>query len=77
MGSFGSMLSQFFATITVFFGAMEKSARAVDHLSTWAEESAGSFADEARETRKLKLYKLEQQRQEQAKAIGYTEPAAS
>lgn len=57
----GAMLKQIFTAITVFFGSVEKLAKASDHLSTWAEETAGAFADEAREQRKLKLAALKKE----------------
>ena len=41
-------IKQLFTAITVFFQATEKLANATNHLSTWAEETAASFADEAR-----------------------------
>jgi hypothetical protein len=49
-----AMFKQLFAAITVLFMAFEKQANAVNHLSTWAEESAGAFADEARIMRQAK-----------------------
>ena len=52
------MFAQLFSAITVFFAALEKVAKATNHLSTWAEESAGSFADEARVQRQAKLNAL-------------------
>ena len=53
-----AMFRQFFATITLFFIATEKIASASNHLATWADESAGAFADEARITRATKLSTL-------------------
>ena len=47
--------AQFFATIIMFFKALEHSASAVNHLATWADESAGAFSDEARIERQKKL----------------------
>lgn len=52
------MFTQLWAAFTVFFAAFEKIAMAANHLSTWAEESAGSFADEARIQRQQKLAAL-------------------
>jgi hypothetical protein len=49
------MFKQLFAAITSYFVALEKTANAAVHLSTWAEESAGAFADEARVQRQQKL----------------------
>lgn len=53
-----AMLKQFFRALEVLFTSMEKLASATNHLSTWAEESAGSFADEARVQRLAKLNAL-------------------
>lgn len=72
MGSFGTTLSQLFATIGIFLGVVNKSCGALDNIATWAEESSGSFADQAREDRKLKLVQLQQARIKQAQALGIT-----
>ena len=48
-------IKSFFATIETLFGAANKGAKALDHLAGWAEESAGSFADEARFNRAKQL----------------------
>jgi hypothetical protein len=50
-----AMFKQLFAAITSYFIALEKTANAAVHLSTWAEESAGAFADEARIQRQAKM----------------------
>lgn len=50
-----AMFRQLFAAITAYFIAFEKTANAAVHLSTWAEESAGAFADQARIERQSKL----------------------
>lgn len=52
------MFTQLWSAFTVFFMALEKLAKATNHLSTWAEESAGSFADEARVNRTARLASL-------------------
>jgi hypothetical protein len=49
------MFKQLFLAFTSFFVALEKTANATVHLSTWAEESAGAFADEARIQRQSKM----------------------
>ena len=56
----GIALKQLFMACATLFGAIDKSAKALDHLATWAEESAGAFADEARENRKKNLKLLQQ-----------------
>jgi hypothetical protein len=53
-----AMFTQLFNTIRILFLAGEKSAGALNHLATWGEESAGSFADEARIKRQQRLNEL-------------------
>lgn len=50
-----AMFKQLFSAITVYFVAFEKIANTANHLSTWAEESAGAFADQARIERQAKM----------------------
>lgn len=50
-----TMFKQLFSAITAYFIALEKTANAAVHLSTWAEESAGAFADQARIERQAKM----------------------
>ena len=50
-----AMFKQLFVAITVYFTALERSAKAVDHLAQWAEETSAAFADEARIERQKKL----------------------
>lgn len=50
-----NMFKQMFTALTIFFVSLEKVAKASEHLSTWAEETAGAFADEARIQRQQKL----------------------
>lgn len=50
-----AMFKQFFNALTAFGFALEKGANATVHLGTWAEESAGAFADEARIQRQAKM----------------------
>jgi hypothetical protein len=57
----GQMLKQLWLAFTVLFTAFEKSAGALNHLATWAEESAGTFADEARISRAQRVAALEAQ----------------
>lgn len=52
------MFKQFFAMLTTLFGAAEKGAKALDHLATWSEETAGAFADEARINRRAQMKAL-------------------
>lgn len=63
-----NMFKQAFTALTVFFLATEKLAKAADHLSTWAEESAGAFADEARMQRQAKFLAMQKQLADQQQA---------
>lgn len=47
----GNMFTALFAFFTQLFGAAEKAASALNHLATWADESAGTFEDTARHNR--------------------------
>lgn len=51
----GSMFTQIFAFITTLFSAADHAASAVNHLTTWADEAAGTFSDVARHERNMKL----------------------
>ena len=53
-----AMFTQLFNTIRILFLAGEKTAGALNHLAEWSEESAGSFADEARIKRQQRLNEL-------------------
>lgn len=48
-------IKQFFSMITVLFSAGERTAKALDNMAAWAEESSGQFNDVARNERALKL----------------------
>jgi hypothetical protein len=50
-----AMFKQLFIAITTYFTALEKTAKAVNHLADWAEETSAAFADEARIERQKKL----------------------
>lgn len=62
-------LKQMFMTITVFFSAAEKGAKALDHLAGWAEQSAGAFADKATIERADELAAMQAASALKAKAI--------
>lgn len=47
----GSAFTALFAFFTQLFGAAERAASALNHLATWADESAGNFEDQARHNR--------------------------
>lgn len=47
----GTTFKTFFATATQLLEAMRKLISALDHLCSWADETAGSFADNSRRER--------------------------
>lgn len=55
----GKAFAQFFAAFTQLFAALEKAASAINHLSTWADETAASFEDESRMDRIAKRKAME------------------
>ena len=62
----GSMLKQLWNMLAALFAAGETlghaaqgGAKALEHLGDWCEETAGAFADRAREERKQALAILE------------------
>lgn len=57
----GQAFKQIWLSIAMLFMAFEKGAGALNHLATWAEESAGTFADEARISRAQRVAALEAQ----------------
>ena len=63
-------IAQFFRALTVFFGAFEKTAGAVDNMANWAEQASGNFADVAAIERKVARFQLESAAREKAKALG-------
>jgi len=64
-----NMFRQMFLAFQTLFSAFEKSAKALEHLASWGEEAAGTYADEARLERQQRIAELRRQRQEQIKAI--------
>lgn len=51
-------IGQLWQALFVFFGAIEKVAKTVDHLATWGEEEANHFNNEARIERQSKIKQL-------------------
>lgn len=73
----GSMLKQLWNMLAAIFAAGEvlglaaqKGAQSLDHLGSWCEETAGSFADRAREERKQALAILQSTQARSAQANG-------
>lgn len=62
----GTAFKAFFAFITQLFSGAEQLASAFNNVSTWANESSGSFADRAR-------YDREQDLEKMYKELGITE----
>lgn len=69
MGSFSLAFTQFFNAVTVLFTAIEKICKTADNLATVAEESSGTYMDEARIQRQMKLAKLQAERLTEAKQL--------
>lgn len=55
----GSVLRQLYRTITVYLGALEKTALIVDNLATVGVETSGAYVDESRISRAKQLKLLE------------------
>lgn len=53
--SMSQALRQLFIMLATFFSAGEKIAKTLDNLATVAEETSGSYVDEARADRQAKL----------------------
>jgi len=75
----GSMLKQLWNMLAALFAAGETlghaaqgGAKALEHLGNWCEETAGSFADKAREERAQALVILKQTQQRSLEANGIT-----
>ena len=49
------MFRQMFLALQTLFSAAEKGAKALEHLASWAEESAATYADEARLDRQERI----------------------
>lgn len=52
------MFKAFNAFITTLFTALNSFALALGHIASWTEESAGSFADDARNGRAVQQIEL-------------------
>lgn len=55
------MFKAFNAFITSLFTSLNSFALALGHIASWTEESAGSFADEARISRAAQQVELNKQ----------------
>lgn len=71
--AFSLMLQQLFAACTKLASAMEKGASALDHLGGWTNDTAASFADQARVEREQKLQVLNHNRDQQKIALANTQ----
>lgn len=54
MSAFTRAFTVFFASLSSWLSAIEKTGKAVDNLATVAEEASGQYADEARAAREIK-----------------------
>jgi hypothetical protein len=58
MQAFSSAFNQVFIAIALFFTVIEKLFKTADNLATVAEESSGTYKDQARIQRRAKLAAL-------------------
>lgn len=76
MSGLSTAFLQFFSAITVLFSAFERFARTADNIGKVAEESSAAYADDAAETRQIKLAKLKHDREQQRKALAIESSAS-
>ena len=55
----GHAFTALFAFFTQLFSAAEKGASALNNLATWADESSGTFTDEARYNRNERIKEMQ------------------
>lgn len=72
MGAISTAITQLFTALTVLFTAFESICKTANNLATVAEESSGTYMDQARIERQAKLTKLKHDQAEQAKALALT-----
>lgn len=72
VGFFG-MLQGIYGTVFMLSSAVQKFAKALDNLGTWTDEQTGTFVDEARMERQIKLEELKRKRLSMANGT-YVEP---
>lgn len=63
VGFFG-MLHGIYGAVAALASAAQRGANALDNLGQWAEEQTGTFVDEARIERAIKLDELTRRREE-------------
>ena len=51
----GQVFTALFAFLTQLFSAAEKTASSLNNLATWADEASGTFTDEARHNRNMRV----------------------
>lgn len=59
MSAISLAITQFFSALTVLFTAFESICKTADNLATVAEESSGTYKDQARIDRQIKLSKAQ------------------
>ena len=69
MSAFSTAFNQFFSFIAICFSALERLGKTADNLATVAEESSGSYKDQARIDRQIKLKELEAKRDSKTKQL--------
>ncbi len=69
MGAISTAITQLFTALTVLFTAFESICKTANNLATVAEESSGTYMDQARIERQAKLAKLKHDQAEQQKQL--------
>lgn len=64
MSAFSTAFNQFFRAFALFFTVVERLFQTADNLATVAEESSGSYKDQARIDRQIKVAALEKSREQ-------------
>ena len=72
--TFFGMLRGMYTAVGTITSAVNSTASAVNNLATWADESTGTFVDEARAERQIKLVEM---RARHAKALADAKIKAS
>lgn len=61
MSAFSTAFTQFFTALTVLFAAFSKMAGTIDNIMTVAEESSGTYKDQARHDRQVAINQRKQE----------------
>lgn len=73
MSAISLAITQMFTALSVLFAAFESICKTALNLATVAEESSGTYMDQARIERQAKLEQLKHDAAKQAKTLAITE----